>query len=64
MMSNPVNIVVYNWATSWEKLFMPYDNNKGTVQPAHPRSLISAFVVCCLDSKYIYFKYPKFLDSS
>ena len=28
---------------------MPYVNNKGAVQPAHPRSLISAFVVCCLD---------------
>ena len=24
--------------------------NKGTDQPAHPRSLISAFVVHCLDS--------------
>ena len=30
--------------------FMPYANNKGADQPAHPRSLISAFVVCCLDS--------------
>ena len=27
-----------------------YANNKGAVQPAHPRSLISAFVVRCLDS--------------
>ena len=25
-------------------------NNKGTDQPAHPRSLIGAFVVRCLDS--------------
>ena len=25
-------------------------NNKGADQPAHPRSLISAFVVRCLDS--------------
>ena len=31
-------------------LFMPYANNKGADQPAHPRSLISAFVVRCLDS--------------
>ena len=31
-------------------LFMPYANNKYTYQPAHPRSLISAFVVRCLDS--------------
>ena len=29
---------------------MSYANNKGTDQPAHPGSLISAFVVCCLDS--------------
>ena len=29
---------------------MPYANNKGADQPAHPRSLISAFVVSCLDS--------------
>ena len=29
---------------------MPYANNKGADQPAHPRSLISAFVVCCLNS--------------
>ena len=27
-----------------------YANNKGADQPAHPRSLISAFVVRCLDS--------------
>ena len=26
-----------------------YANNKGADQPAHPRSLISAFVVRCLD---------------
>ena len=29
---------------------MPYANNKGADQPAHPRSLISAFVVHYLDS--------------
>ena len=29
---------------------MSYANNKGTDQPAHPRRLICAFVVCCLDS--------------
>ena len=38
------------WAMSWENLFMPYANNKGADQPAHPRSLISIFVVRCLDS--------------
>ena len=29
---------------------MPYANNKGADQLAHPRSLISAFIVRCLDS--------------
>ena len=29
---------------------MPYANNKGADQPAHPRSPISAFVVRSLDS--------------
>ena len=31
------------------KCVMPYANNKGADQPAHPRSLISAFVVRCQD---------------
>ena len=30
---------------------MQYANNKGADQPAHPRSLIGAFIVHCLDSK-------------
>ena len=38
------------WTTSWENLFMQYANNKGADQPAHSCSLISTFVVCCLDS--------------
>ena len=29
---------------------MPYANNKGADQPAHLHSLISTFVVRCLDS--------------
>ena len=29
---------------------MSYANDKGADQPAHPRSLISAFVFRCLDS--------------
>ena len=29
---------------------MTFANNKGADQPAHPRSLISTFVVRCLDS--------------
>ena len=32
------------------KRVMSYANNKGADQPAHSHSLISAFVVCCLDS--------------
>ena len=32
------------------KPVLPYANNKGADQPAHPRSLIGAFVVRCLDS--------------
>ena len=32
------------------KPVFPYANNKGADQPAHPRSLISAFVIRCLDS--------------
>ena len=31
------------------KPVLPYANNKGADQPAHPRSLISAFVVRYLD---------------
>ena len=32
------------------RLLLPYANNKGADQPANPRSLISTFVVRCLDS--------------
>ena len=39
----------HTWATSWKSLFMAYANNKGADQPVHPRSLISTFVVRCLD---------------
>ena len=38
------------WVTSWEILFMPYVNNKGAYQPAHPRSLITIFIIRCLDN--------------
>ena len=42
----PINRAWYIlWATSWENLFLPYANNKAADQPAHARSLISAFVV-------------------
>ena len=37
----------------------PYVNNKGADQPAHPRSLISTFVVRCLDSMICIFAISK-----
>ena len=42
--------VVLNEPDHEKMCLMPYANNKGADQPAHPRSLISAFVVRCLDS--------------
>ena len=52
------------WDTSWEKLFMPYANNKAKDQPEHSHSLISAFVVRCLDSIISSLAESKFQDSS
>ena len=44
-------ILVYIFEPGHEKTcLMSYANNKGADQPPHPRSLISAFVVGCLDS--------------
>ena len=40
----------YNMSHVMRKPVLPYANNKGADQHAHPRSLISAFVVRCLDS--------------
>ena len=46
-----VDISLFNiWATSWGTIFLPYANNKSRDQPVHLRSLISAFVVSCLDN--------------
>ena len=42
--------VLYNMSHVIRKPVMPYANNKGVDQPAHPRSLISTFVVRSLDS--------------
>ena len=43
-----VNSREYTNELDHEKMcFMSYANNKGADQPAHPRSLISAFVVRC-----------------
>ena len=44
------DLFIWKWTTSLENLFLSYVNNKSADQPAHPRSLISAFVVRCLDS--------------
>ena len=42
---------MFFWARSGENVFMPDSNNKGADdQPAYPHSLISTFVVRCLDS--------------
>ena len=38
------------WTLSQENLILLHVNNKGAYQPAHLRSLISAFVVCYLES--------------
>ena len=47
----PAFIHVYRYEPGHEKIcLMSYANNKGADQPAHPRSLISAFVFRCLDS--------------
>ena len=51
--SSQFETAFFKWAMSWDNLFMPfmpYANSKGTDQPAHPRSLISVFIVCCLYS--------------
>ena len=50
-----------------EKIYvLSYANNKDADQPAHPRRLISAFAVRCLDGMIPILAsiYPKFQDSS
>ena len=37
-------------AMSWENLFMLYADKEDAAKHAYPQSLISAFVVPCLDS--------------
>ena len=41
---------MYLYEPGKKMCLMSYVNNKGADQPAHPRSLISAFVFRCLDS--------------
>ena len=44
-------MVTYTYEPGHEKMYlMSNANNKGADQPAHPRSLNSAFVFRCLDS--------------
>ena len=38
------------WASTQENLYSVFANNKGTDQPAHPHSLISAFIILLLES--------------
>ena len=38
------------WASTQENLSLGFANNMGADQPAHPRSLFSAFVICVLES--------------
>ena len=43
-------IILINGPGHMKTCLIPYANNKGADQPAHPRNLISTFVVRCLDS--------------
>ena len=43
-------IILAGWMSHVMNLLMPYATNKCADQHAHPRSLISAFIVPCLDS--------------
>ena len=43
-----------NWTATAKHLSSVICNNKGADQPAHPRSLISNFVVCFLDESYLH----------
>ena len=45
-----ITFTVTIWASTRENLSSMFANNKGADQPAHPRSLISAFVICVLKS--------------
>ena len=43
-------ILIAIWASTRENLSLAFENNKGAGQPAHPRRLISAFVIRLLES--------------
>ena len=56
----PIASVVNTSETRHEKTcLMPYPKNKAADQPAHPLSLISVFVVRCLDNNNNNNKLPR-----
>ena len=50
-LENPCLILIILWKEPYHEktCFMLYANNKDADQPVHPRSMISVFVVRCLD---------------
>ena len=48
--ANPIESIVISYEARHDKTcLMPYANKKGVDQPAHPHSLIIAFVARCCD---------------
>ena len=45
-----LSLLIINEPRHEKNLFLPHANNKDADQPAHPRSLISAFVIRCINS--------------
>ena len=45
----------------WDKTCLGFANNKGAAQPEHPHRLISAFVICLLESMISELATSKFL---
>ena len=52
------------WARSGENVSYAICEQQRSDKPVHPRSLISTFVVHCLDSMICILAVPKFQDSS
>ena len=50
-----MKMVLLNLSHIMRKPVLSYANNKGADQPPHLRSLISAFVVRCLDNMILFF---------
>ena len=45
-----VLVIFHCWATAYDNMFLPYAKFKDADQPAHWRSLIRIFIICCQDS--------------